>query len=41
MLFSPMNIGKVVIPNRVVMTAMGVDVSAPDGSVTGTRFSIP
>ena len=34
MLFKPMNIGKVTIPNRVVMTAMGVDVSAPDGSVT-------
>ena len=34
MLFSPMNIGKVEIKNRVVMTAMGVDVSAPDGSVT-------
>lgn len=34
MLFKPMNIGKVTIPNRIVMTAMGVDVSAPDGSVT-------
>ena len=34
LLFQPMNIGKVTIPNRIVMTAMGVDVSAPDGSVT-------
>lgn len=34
LLFQPMNIGTVTIPNRVVMTAMGVDVSAPDGSVT-------
>lgn len=34
MLFQPMNIGKLTIPNRIVMTAMGVDVSAPDGSVT-------
>ncbi len=34
MLFSPLSIGSVKIPNRVVMTAMGVDVSAPDGSVT-------
>ena len=33
-LFEPMNIGSVTIPNRIVMTAMGVDVSAPDGSVT-------
>ncbi len=34
MLFSPMKIGNVEIPNRIVMTAMGVDVSAPDGRVT-------
>ena len=33
-LFEPLNIGSVTIPNRIVMTAMGVDVSAPDGSVT-------
>ena len=33
-LFQPLQIGKVTIPNRIVMTAMGVDVSAPDGSVT-------
>ncbi len=33
-LFQPLKIGKVTIPNRIVMTAMGVDVSAPDGSVT-------
>ena len=34
MLFTPMKIGEVTIPNRIVMTAMGVDVSAPDGRVT-------
>ncbi len=34
LLFQPLNIGKVTVPNRIVMTAMGVDVSAPDGSVT-------
>lgn len=34
LLFQPMNIGSVTVPNRIVMTAMGVDVSAPDGSVT-------
>jgi 2,4-dienoyl-CoA reductase-like NADH-dependent reductase (Old Yellow Enzyme family) len=30
---SPMNIGQVNIPNRVVMTAMGVFIAAPGGGV--------
>ncbi len=34
LLFSSKKIGDITIPNRIVMTAMGVDVSAPDGSVT-------
>ena len=33
-LFSEGNIGKLVIPNRVVMTAMGIAQSAEDGDVT-------
>jgi len=32
-LFSPMNIGKINVKNRVVMAAMGVDVSNPDGTI--------
>ncbi len=32
-LHSPMNIGRVTIPNRVVMTAMGVFIAAPGGGV--------
>jgi len=34
MLFSPMNIGKMVVPNRIVMTAMGNYLANPDGSVS-------
>lgn len=33
-LFSPMNIGKMVVPNRIVMTAMGNHLANTDGSVS-------
>lgn len=33
-LFTPMNIGKVVVPNRIVMTAMGNHLANKDGSVS-------
>lgn len=33
-LFTPMNIGKMVVPNRIVMTAMGNHLANTDGSVS-------
>jgi len=32
-LFSPMNIGKIKVKNRIAMAAMGVDVCNPDGTI--------
>ena len=39
-LFSPMKIGNTEIKNRVVMTAMGVDVSDHDGAANEKQWHI-